>query len=179
VLVVDLSSPDPAADLATLRDELAAYGSDLAERQTIVTGTKADLVDAPEAAARAIADGVIATSSVTGRGLDELLERLGLLARDAEAIEPDRAPYVVLRPGRPRFTVVREGKRWRITGRGVDRWVLETDLDDDRQVAKLQRRLQKEGVERALSSMGARRGDEIVIAERVFEFLPDDGGVRE
>jgi GTPase len=179
VLVVDLSSPDPAADLATLRDELAAYGSDLAERQTIVTGTKADLVDAPEAVARAIADGVIATSSVTGRGLDELLERLGLLARDAGAIEPDRAPYVVLRPGRPRFTVVREGKRWRVTGRGVDRWVLDTDLDDDRQVASLQRRLQKEGVERALSSMGARRGDEIVIAERVFEFLPDDGGVRE
>ncbi len=176
VLVVDLSSPDPAADLATLRDELAAYGSDLAERQTIVTGTKADLVDAPEAAARAIADGVIATSSVTGRGLDELLERLGLLARDAEAIEPDRAPYVVLRPGRPRFTVVREGNRWRVTGRGVDRWVLETDLDDERQVVKLQRRLQKEGVERTLSSMGARRGDEIVIAERVFEFLPDEAG---
>src|SRR5438132_8654063 len=45
VLVVDLSSADPAADLATLRDELSAYGSDLAERQTVVTGTKADLVD--------------------------------------------------------------------------------------------------------------------------------------
>src|SRR5207244_13581324 len=38
VLVVDLSSADPAADLATLRDELSAYGSDLAERQTVVTG---------------------------------------------------------------------------------------------------------------------------------------------
>jgi GTP-binding protein len=179
VLVVDLSSADPAADLATLRDELSAYGSDLAERRTIVTGTKADLVDEPEAAVRAIGDGVIATSSVTDRGLDELLERLGLLARDAEAVEPDRAPYVVLRPGRPRFTVVREGSRWRVTGRGVDRWVLETDLDDERQVARLQRRLQKEGVERTLSSMGARRGDEIVISERVFEFLPDDDGVRE
>ena len=179
VLVVDLSSADPAADLATLRDELSAYGSDLAERQTVVTGTKADLVDEPEAAVRAIGDGVIATSSVTGRGLDELLERLGLLARDAEAVEPDRAPYVVLRPGRPRFTVVREGNRWRVTGRGVDRWVLETDLDDERQVARLQRRLQKEGVERTLSSMGARRGDEIVIAKRVFEFLPDDDGVRD
>ena len=55
---------------------------------------------------------------------------------------------------------------------------METDLDDEHEVARLQRRLQKEGVERTLASMGARRGDEIVIVDRVFEFLPDDPGDR-
>ena len=48
----------------------------------------------------------------------------------------------------------------------------ETDLDDERAVATLQRRLIKE-VERQLAKAGARRGDEIRIADRAFEFLPE------
>jgi hypothetical protein len=31
----------------------------------------------------------------------------------------------------------------------------------------------KAGVERTLSEMGARRGDEVVIGGRVFEFIPE------
>ena len=38
----------------------------------------------------------------------------------------------------------------------------------------LQRLLVKEGVERKLASAGARRGDEIVIGDRAFEFFPED-----
>jgi hypothetical protein len=45
-------------------------------------------------------------------------------------------------------------------------------MDDERELLRLQRRLEKEGVERALASKGARRGDEIVIAGRAFDFLP-------
>ncbi|HVF09008.1 MAG TPA: Obg family GTPase CgtA, partial [Actinomycetota bacterium] len=96
------------------------------------------------------------------------------LAREAASDEPDRRSHVVLRPGRPRFTVSREsGKRWRVTGRSVERWVLETDLDDDGAVETLQGRIRKEGVERTLASMGARRGDEVAILDRVFEYQPD------
>ena len=36
VLVVDLAAEDPVADLATLRDELAAYDPELAVRPSIV-----------------------------------------------------------------------------------------------------------------------------------------------
>ena len=38
VLVVDLSAPDPVADLATLRAELEAYDPELADRPSIVVG---------------------------------------------------------------------------------------------------------------------------------------------
>jgi Obg family GTPase CgtA-like protein len=57
--------------------------------------------------------------------------------------------------------------------------VAETDLEDPRAVAALQDRLVKAGVERRLAEEGARRGDEVVIAGRTFEFIPDerpDGG---
>jgi GTPase len=171
VLVVDLSSPDPPADLRTARDELRAYDPELAERPSIVVGTKTDLVDDPLGAASAIR--ALPVSALTGEGLDRLAGQLERLSRRAASEQPARGPYVVLRPGRPRFTVTRESGGWRVNGRNVERWVRETDLDDERQLTRLQRRLINEGVERQLTKAGARRGDEIRISDSTFEFLPD------
>jgi GTPase len=171
VLVVELSSPDPAADLETVRVELREYDDELAERPSIVVGTKADLVDAPQEAADALR--ALPVSAVTGEGMDLLAAQLESLSRQAASEQPARTPFVVLRPGRPRFTVTREDGGWRVSGRNVERWVRETDLDDERQLTRLQRRLIKEGVERQLAKAGARRGDEIRISDRAFEFLPD------
>jgi GTP-binding protein len=177
VLVVDLAAADPAADLATLQTELAAYDPELAARPSIVVGTKADLVDEPSVAAAGLGADTLVVSAMTDEGLDELLERLGLLATRAEESQPDRRSHVVLRPGRPRFTVVREPDgRWRVSGRSVERWVLEADLDDEGDAETLAGRLRKEGVERKLAALGARHGDEVAILDRVFEYLPDSEG---
>ena len=172
VLVVDLSSSDPAADLDTVREELRAYDAELAERRSLVVGAKADLVQDPQKAADAIR--ALPVSAVTGEGLDLLAAQLETMSRQAAAEQPPRAPYVVLRPGRPRFTVAREDAGWRVSGRNVERWVRETDIEDERQLTRLQRRLIKEGVERQLTKAGAHRGDEIRISDRAFEFLPGD-----
>jgi GTPase len=174
VLVVDLSVPDPGADLATLREELAAYDDELAARPAVVVGTKTDLVHDPTTAIAALPEGALPVSSMTGDGIDDLLALLGLLARETEAVQPDRRPYVVLRPGRPRFTVTREGPhRWRVAGRSVERWVMEADLEDEHDLDRLQKRMVKDGVERTLVAQGARHGDEVQILDRIFEFLPD------
>jgi len=117
---------------------------------------------------------VLVASAVTGRGVDDLRERLSELAREAEASAEERRPYVVLRPSRPRFVVRREGERFRVVGRGVERWVAEADLEDPRRLAQLQRRLVREGVERQLAAAGARRGDEVVIGDVAFEFRPGE-----
>ena len=122
-----------------------------------------------------LGSGAIAVSAVTGEGLDRLRERLAALAREASAVAEERSAYVVLRPARPRFVVKREGERFRVIGRDVERWVSETDLDDSVKLERLQRRLVKEGVERELASAGARRGDEVVIGDVAFEFIPEGG----
>ena len=62
VLVVDLSSADPAVDLETVRAELAAYDPDLAERPALVVGTKADLVEDPAAVAARLGGGALVVS---------------------------------------------------------------------------------------------------------------------
>jgi GTP-binding protein len=172
VLVVDLASSDPAADLEIVRSELGAYDPALASRPTIVVGTKADLAPAVDAQAL-LGGGAIAVSAVTSEGMDRLRKRLSALAKEAEALAEDRSAYVVLRPARPRFTVTREGGRFRVVGRGVERLVSETDLEDPAKVERLQRRLVKEGVERELVSAGARRGDEVLIGDVAFEFIPE------
>jgi GTP-binding protein len=173
VLVVDLSAADPSADLATLRGELEAYDPDLARRSSIVVGTKLDL--APGADPQAILGaGAIGVSAVTGEGMPILRERLAALDAEAEAAAEAQQDYVVLRPARQRFVVRREGERFRVVGRGVERWVAESDLEDPRRVAQLQKRLVKEGVERELLVAGARRGDEVVIGSTAFEFLPGE-----
>ena len=172
VLVVELSAADPAADLATVRAELEAYDTALAARPSLLVGTKADL--APDADPQAtLGAGAIAVSAVSGAGVDALRERLRRLASQAAAVAEEHRPYVVLRPARPRFVVRREGERFRVIGRGVERWVSETDLEDPAKLERLQRRLVREGVERQLVAAGAGRGDEVVIGDVAFEFIPE------
>jgi GTP-binding protein len=179
VVVVDLSRHDPAADLQTVRGELAAHDPGLATRPWIVVGTKADLVDDAEAAAFTLAPDSLAVSGLTGEGIDRLADRVAELVEMAEMAsrdKEDRQPFVVLRPARPPFVVRKEGAGFRVVGRAVERWVAETDFEDPRKVVQLQKRLAKEGVEKQLAALGARRGDEVLIGERAFEFLPEKEG---
>jgi GTPase len=170
VYVVDLSG-DPVGDLAVVRAEVETYDPDLARRPSLVVGTKMDL--APEGAGRS--EGIdLAVSGLTGEGVEALERRLRELVADAVAHEPERTPYVVIRPAREPFVIRREGDRFRVSGQRVERWVTEADLDDPRQVIDLQRRLVRAGVERRLAEAGARRGDEVVIGGRTFEFIPED-----
>ena len=172
VLVVDVSAADPVGDLGTLRRELAAYDPALLERPSLVVGTKIDLT--PDADVQSLLGaGSIAVSAVTGEGLDALGARLEALASEAAAHAPERAPYVVLRPARPSFVVQRDGEyRFRVVGRRLERWIAETNLDDPHETASLQKRLVREGVERALEEAGAAEGDEVAIGPATFEFRP-------
>ena len=80
---------------------------------------------------------------------------------------------MVLRPGRPHFAVTRRGSVWEVHGPKVERWVMETDLDDEDEVAQLQTRFKKEGIDRALAARGRRPGDDVSIHGKAFEFQPD------
>jgi GTP-binding protein len=156
----------PAADLATVRAELRRTTGwrPSQPRGRDERDLSPDTIQACSAAR--------SRSRRSRGGLDRLRERLAL-AREASAVAEERTAYVVLRPARPRFVVKREGERFRVIGRDVERWVSETDLDDSVKLERLQRRLVKEGVERELGSAGARRGDEVVIGDVAFEFIPE------
>jgi GTP-binding protein len=170
--VVDLTG-EPEQDLATLRGEIHAYDPALAARPSIHVGTKLDLLSSGGSHDAAAAAVDIAVSGLTGEHVDDLERRLGELVQRAEAEQPPREPFVVIRPGRDPFTVQRSAAGWRVSGPRVERWVREIDIDDEHQVATLQRRLIRAGVERRLTEAGARPGDDVTIAGATFEFQPD------
>jgi GTPase len=177
VHVVDLTAEDPAADVAAVRAEIAAFDPGLARRRSVVVGTKADLLPAWPSRPPGGVD--LVASGATGRGVEEVAARLAEEVAAARGEEPPRSSYVVVRPGREPFTVRREGDGFRVSGARVERWVAETDLDDEQQVAELQRRLVRAGVERRLEEAGARRGHEVRIGGAAFEFVPERERERE
>jgi GTP-binding protein len=175
--VVDLSSDDPVADLITARREVTAHDTDLAARPWLIVATKRDLLDASEAEARVAGlrevGETVMVSGLTGEGIEALADEMASLVERGSRV-PAREPYVVLRPGRESFSVRQGGGRFLVEGPVVERWVAETDFEDERSVARLQDRLRKEGVERRLAEVGARRGDEVVIGSQAFEFFPEE-----
>jgi len=69
--IIDVTTEDPAAAGAVLERELEAWSPELMTKPRLLVYSKADLLPAEEAAARAAADGAIALSAATGAGLDD------------------------------------------------------------------------------------------------------------
>jgi len=80
VHLVDVSALDPVADYRTLRAELEAYGHGLADKKGLIVANKMDLPDAKKGLKKLQKEAdveIIPVSAVTGKGLDDLLRRLG------------------------------------------------------------------------------------------------------
>ena len=182
--VVDVSQGADAALAAarTVRDELTAFSPALVSRPALCALNKVDLAGTDEAGAAAAAlrradlewtAAPLATSAVTGAGVDELVAALG---RGLAAVEPPPTPAPapsVLRPGEDRvsvFTVAREDEGFRIVGAALERLVAKTELSNDEAVRYLQEVMERAGVSDALRRAGARPGDAVVIGEHEFEF---------
>ncbi len=82
--VVDVTTEDPLAAIATLEGELGAWTEELLAKPRILVLSKADLLPAGEAEARAAALGGLAISAVRGDGLAALKARIWAML-DAEA----------------------------------------------------------------------------------------------
>ena len=85
VFLVDVTTEDPQAALATLEAELRAWSPELLEKPRLVAFSKADLLPPGEAEERARPFDALALSAATGLGLAELKERIGA-ALDAERL---------------------------------------------------------------------------------------------
>jgi GTP-binding protein len=188
---------DAVANHATIEHELMAHDARLARLPRILALSKADLVP-PERTAEAIAQWserlgpgvpVLATSSATGAGVQELATELlrGVPARASAGLEPvsdaghvlegepELAEHMVFRPvASSGFTVeqVAAGS-FAVTGRGVERLVARYDVNNEDAVAYLEGRLRKIGVLRALEAEGFQAGDDLEIAGVAFELDPD------
>ncbi|MDQ3725737.1 MAG: Obg family GTPase CgtA, partial [Actinomycetota bacterium] len=180
---------DPVADYETVRGELAAHGAGLERLPELVVLSKRDLLP-PERVEAAVAEweeglsgetlGVLAVSSATGEGLDELRRRI--LAELPELVpvaagpataggEEFEAEHRVYRPaGEGGYWVEREDDGgFRILGRGVEMLFERHDTKNEEALAYLEQRLKEMGVLAALDRAGFKAGDDVRIGELEFE----------
>ena len=174
-VLLDLSEMAPLApedQLEVLLRELGEYQADLLERPRMVVGSKGD-VAAHEP------PGVATISSITGEGLDRLVNELAQLVIGARAEEAATLEHqvVVHRPLPDEITVTRSGSHdWVVDGRPAIRAVRFQDLTDDEALAEIVRRLRVLGVDRMLTRAGVIDGDVVTIGPLSFEWWRDEVG---
>jgi GTP-binding protein len=190
VHLVDVSpiEGDPVANYETVRAELAAHGAGLERLPELVVLSKRDLLPAEEVETATAeweervgerALGVLAVSSATGDGLDELRRRIldalpELRPAPAPGAEPSdefEAEHRVYRPaGEGGYWVERESDGgFRILGRGVEMLFERHDTKNEEALAYLEQRLKEMGVLAALDRAGFEAGDDVRIGEHEFE----------
>jgi len=198
---------DMRANHATIERELAAHDPRLASLPRVLALSKADLCTEEEVQA-AIASwreqlgeevAVIATSSATGQGIDQLahellhhFERLAAQAgepSDTTAAggrgltvagiarplgEAELVEHMVFRPaaGAGFHVEQLDEGRFAVRGRGIERLLARFDIDNEDAMAYVEGRLRRMGVLAALEAQGFQPGDEIEIAGVTFELDP-------
>jgi GTPase len=191
VHLIDLAPIEgtPEGNYETVREELAAHGAGLERLPELVLLSKRDLLEGEKVEATLVdweqrlggeALGVLAASSATGEGLDDL--RLRILARlpgsvptpvgtAADAAGEFEAEHRVYRPvGEGGYRVEREEDGgFRVLGRGVELLFERHDVRNEEALAYLEQRLGEIGVIAALTRAGFEPGDDVRIGEHEFE----------
>ncbi|MBM7279909.1 GTPase ObgE [Gordonia rubripertincta] len=185
---------DPVSDIDALEAELAAYKpaldadhglGDLAERPRVVILNKVDVPDAaeladlvePELAERGWP--VFRISAVAHEGLRELTFALAKMVREYREAQPEKTPRrAIIRPKAvddTGFTIVRDPDiegGFIVYGTRPERWIAQTQFDNDEAVGYLADRLNRLGVEDELVKMGAEPGAPVTIAAVTFDWEP-------
>ncbi len=199
VHLVDVSGVtgrDPIEDYHTINRELAAFSPELAALPQVIALSRMDVApdrDAlrPLAAFFEQEQGlrVFAVSSVTGENVEPLVyhlaERLLELPREAPAsaetvritLQTHGGPNGKVPEDDPRrFSIARDpaDAALVVTGKGLERIVAMTNMDNEDGVRRLQRRMEGLGVFRKLAQFGAKEGDTVRIRGVEFDYVDED-----
>ena len=190
---------DPISDLDVIEAELRAYEASrddsewglygkLSDRPRLVVLNKTDIPEGkdladivrPELEARGLA--VYEVSAVSRSGLRELSFALAKIVEQARVnrVEPE-PERIVIRPkavDEVGFTITYDEAEdaYFVRGAKPERWVRQTDFNNEEAVGYLADRLNKLGVEDELVKQGAHEGDTVVIGDGpravVFDWQP-------
>ena len=190
--LVDLEPVEgrPETNYESVRSELATYGAGLDRLPELVVLSKRDLLP-PDDVGMAIKEwrqrlgdralDVLAVSSATGEGLDELRQAILAKLPEAPAAPTGEAPaaefeaeHRVYRPaGEGGYSVQRESDGgFRVLGRGVELLFERHDIANEEALAYLEQRLNEIGVVAALRAAGFEPGDDVRVGEHEFELHP-------
>lgn len=185
--VSGMSGREPLEDYDILIRELALYDDNLAQLPQIMVLNKIDiaadpeLVDTVEATLKEKGLTVYRISAATKQGIQPLLYdvmgRLEKLRAEQPKQKEEETVHIVAKREE-------DDRRWealqvdavtfQVTGKGIERLVAMTDLENEHAVRRLQRTMDKMGVTKKLRSLGAKDGDTVRIRDIEFEYADED-----
>jgi GTP-binding protein len=181
--LLDLSG-DPLDDFSILRDEVSRYDQALAERPFLVILTKEDLVSPGQAAEIAVAlsaqgQPVVLVSALLHTHLEDLLHAFQEALAKAPPI-PSQTPryriYTLEENDAQAFHVSKlaEGL-FQVSSQIAERLVTRTDLTNEEAVRRLQKQLDRLGVEHELRRLGIQPSDTVRIGSAEFDYQENEG----
>ncbi|MFC5000382.1 GTPase ObgE [Dactylosporangium cerinum] len=174
---------DPVSDIDAIEAELSAYGG-LEDRPRIVALNKIDVPDGRDLADIMRAEleergyAVYAVSAATHEGLRELIFAMSeLVLQQRKLAPPPERTRIVIRPvavDDSGFRIEQDAEGvFVVSGGAPERWVRQTNFDNDEAVGYLADRLARLGVEEALKKAGAVSGSPVRIGAREFDWQPN------
>jgi|SRR5690625_128600 len=177
LFVLDIAE-EPAANFEALRNELQEYDPELLELPALIALNKTDLASAHEVSAveeslTRFGLPVLTVSALEGQGIAELKDALFSLLPDKPE-RPERKVRKVVEPDSGiRVEQVPEG--WIVRGQELERLIARFDPANREAVAYLAHHFRRLGLNRALKDAGAQDGDDVFIADAVFEYFDETG----
>lgn len=177
---IGFADKDAKSAIKVINNELKTYSKVLAKKKQIIVVNKQDLTEGEKVFKQIKrsfkSQTVLAASGVSGEGIPALLAEVAKLIDNIPHQKMNVAPQAIHVKLEPDFWVIRRGDGfYEVKGKKVERLVAMTNFRLPEAVQRTQNILKKIGVERELSSAGAKSGDGVKILNFEFEFKPELG----
>ena len=178
---------NPVDDFDIINRELRLYSPELADLPQVVALNKIDIPDAREKAeelapifeARGMKTFLI--SAATGEGVQQLTNFLADELEKLDKIVPTPVEtHEILRIAPHKMDLHDwQAKKlgdheFLVEGKGIQRAVAMTNLDNEEAVKRLQRKLERLGVNKTLKELGVENGDTVRIGAASFDYISED-----
>lgn len=165
---------DVTEDFITLRNELEFYNPDLLSRPYLIVANKLDIPEAEEnyrALKEKYGDLVIGISAVSGRGIDELVEKTYTLLQSIPPEEHVGEARVVRRFEEEQpFSIDIVDGVFQVSGKRIENLVSMTNFSQEESLQRFQRTTARMGLDNALKEKGIKVGDTVRIKNMEFDY---------
>ncbi len=186
--VVDVAGTegrDPFEDIEAINNELSKYNADITKKTQVIAANKVDMLPDGEDSdvIKKLRDKyepmgvkVFATSTLAGKGLDELLyyisRELDKMGDENIVFESEYDPEVELKEENLAFTVEYDSgsKEYVIEGPKIEKMLGYTNLDSERGFAFFQQFLVDNGILDQLEKLGIQDGDTVRMYGNSFDY---------
>ncbi|MCX7905547.1 MAG: GTPase ObgE [Elusimicrobiales bacterium] len=170
---------DPLLSIRIIENELKNYSTKLLKKPKIIAVNKADIgyiaFDFFKKIKNEYKKDVFLISSVTGEGIDNLLDRIIFLLSDVDSkhsLEINLGEKVKTIKVEKSFKVEKKNNIFYISGKSVEKIASMTDMENEEAVKRMYKILKRIGVVKELKKNGIKNGDTVIISK--FEFVWND-----